>query len=191
MPSPSPSDPVRARRRDADRAATRSHRATALSTRLAALLDDARRAAAALRRVEPARLAISRRPRSRGLSADEPILVADGERFKQLQTVARVYDALIRANADRASTLDHLRRRRHRRHRRLRRGDLSARHRARPRADDAAGPGGQRDRRQGRRQPPARQEPDRRVLPAARRRSSIRRCSARCRAANFAPDSTR
>jgi 3-dehydroquinate synthase len=35
----------------------------------------------------------------------EAILVPDGERFKQLSTVARVYDALIRANADRASTL--------------------------------------------------------------------------------------
>ncbi len=35
----------------------------------------------------------------------EPILVPDGERYKQLSTVARVYDALIRANADRASTL--------------------------------------------------------------------------------------
>ena len=29
----------------------------------------------------------------------------DGERFKQLPTVTRVYDALVRANADRASTL--------------------------------------------------------------------------------------
>jgi 3-dehydroquinate synthase len=35
----------------------------------------------------------------------EPILIPDGERFKQLQTVARVYEALIRAHADRASTL--------------------------------------------------------------------------------------
>ena len=35
----------------------------------------------------------------------EPILVPDGERYKQLQTVSRVYDALIKANADRASTL--------------------------------------------------------------------------------------
>jgi 3-dehydroquinate synthase len=35
----------------------------------------------------------------------EPILVPDGERFKQLQTVSRIYDALIGANADRASTL--------------------------------------------------------------------------------------
>src|SRR5215510_5850608 len=35
----------------------------------------------------------------------ESIIVPDGERYKQLATVARVYDALIRANADRASTL--------------------------------------------------------------------------------------
>ncbi len=41
--------------------------------------------------------------RATGLS--EPILVADGERFKQLSTVTRIYDALIRANADRASTV--------------------------------------------------------------------------------------
>ena len=34
-----------------------------------------------------------------------PGLVPDGERFKQLSTVSRVYEALIRANADRASTL--------------------------------------------------------------------------------------
>jgi 3-dehydroquinate synthase len=39
------------------------------------------------------------------LRLTEPILMPDGERFKHLQTVARVYDALIRANADRASTL--------------------------------------------------------------------------------------
>ncbi len=35
----------------------------------------------------------------------EPILVPDGERFKNLQNVSRVYETLIRANADRASTL--------------------------------------------------------------------------------------
>src|SRR5204862_1711142 len=35
----------------------------------------------------------------------EPILVPDGERHKQLSTVVRIYEALIRANADRASTL--------------------------------------------------------------------------------------
>jgi 3-dehydroquinate synthase len=41
--------------------------------------------------------------RATGLS--DPILVPDGERFKQLSTVTRVYDALVRAGADRASTV--------------------------------------------------------------------------------------
>ena len=35
----------------------------------------------------------------------EPILVTDGERYKQMPTVARVYEALIKSNADRSSTL--------------------------------------------------------------------------------------
>jgi len=35
----------------------------------------------------------------------EVILVPDGERYKQSPTVARVYDALIKANAERSSTL--------------------------------------------------------------------------------------
>jgi 3-dehydroquinate synthase len=35
----------------------------------------------------------------------EPILVADGERNKQLPTVSRIYDALVKATADRSSTL--------------------------------------------------------------------------------------
>ncbi len=35
----------------------------------------------------------------------EPIIVPDGERYKQTPTVMRVYDALIKANADRATTL--------------------------------------------------------------------------------------
>jgi 3-dehydroquinate synthase len=42
---------------------------------------------------------------SQACGSAEPIIVPDGERFKQLATVSRVYDALIRANADRASTL--------------------------------------------------------------------------------------
>jgi 3-dehydroquinate synthase len=37
--------------------------------------------------------------------APEPILVPDGERYKHLQTVTRIYDALVTAKADRASTL--------------------------------------------------------------------------------------
>jgi len=49
------------------------------------------------------RLHGSRLARAEGIG--EPILVPDGERFKQLQTVSRVWEALISANADRASTL--------------------------------------------------------------------------------------
>ena len=39
------------------------------------------------------------------INVTEPILVPDGERYKLTQTVGRVYDALIRGDADRASTL--------------------------------------------------------------------------------------
>ena len=42
---------------------------------------------------------------ARALRGVEPILVPDGERFKQLATVTRIYDALVRANADRATTI--------------------------------------------------------------------------------------
>jgi 3-dehydroquinate synthase len=38
-------------------------------------------------------------------AAADPILVPDGERYKQLPTVARIWDALVTAKADRASTL--------------------------------------------------------------------------------------
>ena len=41
----------------------------------------------------------------RALGGGEPILIPDGERFKNLQSVSRVYEALIRANADRGSVL--------------------------------------------------------------------------------------
>ena len=40
-----------------------------------------------------------------GTIEDSPILIPDGERYKTVQTVGRVYDALIRTNADRATTL--------------------------------------------------------------------------------------
>ena len=39
------------------------------------------------------------------LSGEEPILIPDGERFKHVATVGRIYDALVRASADRASAL--------------------------------------------------------------------------------------
>src|SRR6185437_6299129 len=43
--------------------------------------------------------------RFRGLAAEDPIVLPDGERFKNLQIAARVYDGLIRARADRSSTI--------------------------------------------------------------------------------------
>jgi 3-dehydroquinate synthase len=39
------------------------------------------------------------------LTPEEPILLPDGERFKNLQTVGRIYDGLIKARADRASAI--------------------------------------------------------------------------------------
>src|SRR5262249_50413634 len=45
---------------------------------------------------------------SRGIDATiaaAPILVPDGERFKHLATVSRIYDALVQANADRGCTV--------------------------------------------------------------------------------------
>lgn len=41
----------------------------------------------------------------RASTAPEPILVADGERSKNLQTVGQIYDALIRARADRSAVV--------------------------------------------------------------------------------------
>ena len=41
----------------------------------------------------------------RAIGAGEPILIPDGERYKNLQSVARIYDPLIRANADRGSAI--------------------------------------------------------------------------------------
>jgi len=38
-------------------------------------------------------------------AAGEPILIPDGERFKNLQSVSRIYEALIRAGADRGSAI--------------------------------------------------------------------------------------
>ena len=42
---------------------------------------------------------------ARALGGGDPILVPDGERFKNLQSVSRIYDALVRAGADRGSTI--------------------------------------------------------------------------------------
>jgi 3-dehydroquinate synthase len=39
------------------------------------------------------------------LTSEKPILIPDGERHKQVATVGRIYDALIRSGADRATTI--------------------------------------------------------------------------------------
>lgn len=44
-------------------------------------------------------------PEFQAISPTEPILIPDGERFKTLQTTARIYDALIRGEADRSSAV--------------------------------------------------------------------------------------
>ncbi len=44
-------------------------------------------------------------PAFAGVTAEEPILIPDGERHKNLPTVGRIYDALVRAHADRASAI--------------------------------------------------------------------------------------
>jgi 3-dehydroquinate synthase len=41
----------------------------------------------------------------RALGGEEPILIPDGERYKNLQSVSRIYEALIRAGADRGSAI--------------------------------------------------------------------------------------
>src|SRR5215471_1944493 len=72
--------------------------------RLARILDDARLPARRFVVSSPVVWRFHGQRFARAVSA-ESIIVPDGERFKQLSTVSRVYDALIRANADRASTL--------------------------------------------------------------------------------------
>jgi 3-dehydroquinate synthase len=78
--------------------------ATRVTERLASLLDAA---GAPARRVLVSSPTVWRFHQSafQGLTRDEPILIPDGERFKHLATVGRIYDALIRAGADRATTL--------------------------------------------------------------------------------------
>ena len=51
-------------------------------------------------------MALSRRAAAcRPSEAGSPILLPDGERYKNLQSISKVYEALIRANADRGSTI--------------------------------------------------------------------------------------
>ncbi len=43
--------------------------------------------------------------RLQNVTTEEPILIPDGERYKHLATVGRIYDAMIRAGADRLSAI--------------------------------------------------------------------------------------
>src|SRR5262249_44698909 len=72
--------------------------------RLARILDDARLPERRFVVSSPLVWRFHGQRLAKAISA-ESIIVPDGERYKQLATVSRVYDALIRANADRASTL--------------------------------------------------------------------------------------
>ncbi len=80
------------------------HIAASMTARLPALLDELQ--------VPQRRFVVSNptvwrfhAPAFASVTSEDPILIPDGERFKQLQTVSRIYDALLRARADRASAI--------------------------------------------------------------------------------------
>ena len=80
------------------------HIGEGLVDRLPALLDEAG--------LGPRRIVVSspviwklHGPALQPVSAAEPILIPDGERFKTLQTASRIYDALVRLEADRGTVL--------------------------------------------------------------------------------------
>ena len=113
-------------------------------------------------------------------------IVAAGRRDNEEHGAARRAAGPAARSGRRAGHADRgVRRRGGRRSRRLRRRDPAARARLRADPDHAARPGRQRDRRQDRHQHPPRQEPDRRLPPAAPRAGRHRRAGepARPRAA--------
>src|SRR5206468_1927522 len=75
--------------------------------RLSALLDDGRLPARRVVVSSPQVWRLHGPQLQRALDISEPILVPDGERFKQLPTVARIFDGLVRLNADRARSEEH------------------------------------------------------------------------------------
>jgi 3-dehydroquinate synthase len=105
MPSSGSSAPPRIRLEVGSRSGRYPiHIAPALSSRLAPILDE--------NRVPARRFVVSNATVWRlhakafgGITTDDPILIPDGERFKHLQTVGRIYEGLIRARADRASAV--------------------------------------------------------------------------------------
>lgn len=76
-----------------------------LTARLGGLVRDARLGSRAFIVSSPLVWRLHGRDLGRALPTPEPILVPDGERSKQLPTVARIYDALVRAQADRGSVI--------------------------------------------------------------------------------------
>ena len=128
-----------------------------------------------------------RSPRA-GVAVDV-VLVPDGEAHKNWATLHDMLTRLLELRAERVDDADRAGRRRRRRPRGLRRGDLPARHAVRAGADDAARAGRLVGRRQDRHQSSARQEHDRRVLPAARRADRHAIAWRRCPSASSPPAS--
>ena len=126
------------------------------------------------RRAAVSRSACRRALRGREL---ETLVLPDGERHKTLATFTTVIDRLIDAPFPPRLLPRRARRRRRRRPDGLRGGELSARRRFRANSDDAARASRLVRRRQDGREPPAREEHDRRIPPADRRAGGYR---ARC-----------
>jgi 3-dehydroquinate synthase len=80
------------------------HIAPGLAARLPELLDSARVPARRFIVSNATVWRIHEQAFSR-LTPEDPILLPDGERFKTLQTVGRIYDGLIKARADRSSAI--------------------------------------------------------------------------------------
>ena len=76
-----------------------------VSARLGALLDEHRIGARRFVVSNPTVWRLHGPQVQRALGGADPILLPDGERFKNLQSVSRVYEALIRAGADRGSAI--------------------------------------------------------------------------------------
>jgi 3-dehydroquinate synthase len=80
------------------------HIGPSLSGQITSLLDEARVPARRFVVTNPVVWGFHA-PALSGLSVEDPILIPDGERFKHLQTVGKIYDALIRGRADRSCAI--------------------------------------------------------------------------------------
>lgn len=76
-----------------------------LTARLGELVRDARVGSRTFIVSSPLVWKLHGRDISRALPSSNPILVPDGERYKQLPTLVRIYDALVHAQADRGSAI--------------------------------------------------------------------------------------